>query len=82
LEVALMRIAKLPILAMRLPKRRWRGKLSMKSVFNEQKNLLLKESVMVSSTSEIATNLELAAQKTWKEQKRTYWLPLKLVICL
>jgi hypothetical protein len=46
---------------MRLPKVAWRGELKVKSVFVGRKNLLLKESAMVSSALGIATNMELDA---------------------
>jgi hypothetical protein len=65
-------------LAMRLPKQRWRGKLLVRTVFVWRKNLLLRENVMVSSALELASEMELLASKTRKEQKKTFWLPLSL----
>jgi hypothetical protein len=47
-----------------------------------RKNLLLKENAMVSTTWDIATKVEKDARKTRKKQKRTFWLPLGLDMCM
>jgi hypothetical protein len=50
--------------------------LVVTSLFVGQKNLLLKENATVSTTLEIATELEWDSGKTRKERKKTFWLPL------
>jgi hypothetical protein len=82
LETPLLRFDALLILAMHLPKRGWQGSLLMKSVFDGLKNLLLKGNAMVFAPLDIATEMELDARKMWKEQKRTFWLPLMLAMCM
>jgi hypothetical protein len=46
--------------------------------FQWAENLLPKENAIVSTGVDIAINVELDAGKTWKEQRRTFWLPLSL----
>ncbi len=54
----LMIFVKLLILAMRLPKWWWQSELLMRSVFGGRKNLPLKENAMVSTTLDIAIDMD------------------------
>jgi hypothetical protein len=76
-----LRFVELLILAMRLRKRVWQCVPLMKRVFDRRKNLLLKGNMMVSSSLDIAAGLDLDANKTRKEQRRTFWLPRSLGMC-
>jgi hypothetical protein len=78
----LMRFLDLLILAMRLHKRGSRGDQVAKSGFDGRKNLLLKVNAMHSTSLDIAAEMEKDARTMWKEQKRTFWLPLSLDMCM